>query len=40
MESVEEYRWMFATEYPGVVRTVYLVLHDYSRSEEIAQDAG
>src|SRR4029450_1743705 len=30
---------MFAVEYPAVVRTVYLVLHDYSRSEEIAQDA-
>ena len=30
---------MFAAEYPAVVRTVYLVLHDYSRSEEIAQDA-
>src|SRR4029453_3651544 len=30
---------MFTAEYPAVVRTVYLVLHDYSRSEEIAQDA-
>ena len=30
---------MFAAEYPAVVRTVYLVLHDYSRSDEIAQDA-
>jgi predicted RNA polymerase sigma factor len=39
VESIEEYRWMFAAEYPAVVRTVYLVLHDYARSEEIAQDA-
>jgi DNA-directed RNA polymerase specialized sigma24 family protein len=39
VDSVDEYRWMFAAEYPAVVRTVYLVLHDYSRSEEIAQDA-
>ena len=39
MDSVDEYRWMFADEYPAVVRTVYLVLHDYARSEEIAQDA-
>ena len=30
---------MFAAEYPAVVRTVYLVLHDHARSEEIAQDA-
>jgi hypothetical protein len=39
VDSVDEYRWMFADEYPAVVRTVYLVLHDYARSEEIAQDA-
>jgi RNA polymerase sigma factor (sigma-70 family) len=39
VDSVDEYRWMFADEYSAVVRTVYLVLHDYSRSEEIAQDA-
>lgn len=39
MEATDEFRWMFAAEYPAVVRTVFLVLHDYSRSEEIAQDA-
>jgi RNA polymerase sigma factor (sigma-70 family) len=39
VDCVDEYRWMFADEYPAVVRTVYLVLHDYARSEEIAQDA-
>jgi RNA polymerase sigma factor (sigma-70 family) len=39
VESGDEFRWMFAAEYPAVVRTVYLVLRDYSRSEEIAQDA-
>jgi len=30
---------MFAAEYPAVVRTVYLVLYDYARSQKIAQDA-
>ena len=39
MESIDEYRWMFAAEYPAVVRTVYLVLYDYARSQKIAQDA-
>jgi RNA polymerase sigma-70 factor (ECF subfamily) len=39
VEAAEDFRWMFAAEYPAVVRTVFLVLHDYSRSEEIAQDA-
>jgi RNA polymerase sigma-70 factor (ECF subfamily) len=35
----DEFRWLFAVEYPAVVRTVYLVLHDHARAEEIAQDA-
>jgi hypothetical protein len=39
VESIDEYRWMFAAEYPAVVRTVYLVLYDYARSQKIAQDA-
>jgi len=29
----------FAVEYARVVRTVYLVVHDHGRAEEIAQDA-
>ena len=39
MESIDEYRRMFAAEYPAVVRTAYLVLYDYARSQKIAQDA-
>ena len=30
---------MFVNDYPSVVRTTYLVLHDHARAEEIAQDA-
>ena len=37
--GAEEFRWLFAAEYPAVVRTVYFVLHDHARSQEIAQDA-
>jgi RNA polymerase sigma-70 factor (sigma-E family) len=39
MDGGEEFRWLFAAEYPAVVRTVFLVLHDHGRAEEIAQDA-
>lgn len=39
MSGSDEFRWLFAVEYPAVVRTVYLVLHDRARAEEIAQDA-
>jgi RNA polymerase sigma factor (sigma-70 family) len=35
----DEFRWLFAAEYPAVVRTVYFVMQDRGRSEEIAQDA-
>jgi hypothetical protein len=28
VEAADEFRWMFTAEYPAVVRTVYLVLHD------------
>jgi RNA polymerase sigma-70 factor, ECF subfamily len=39
VEGSEEFRWLFAAEYPAVVRTVFFVLHDRARAEEIAQDA-
>ena len=35
----EEYSWFFRTEFTGVVRTVYLILHDRQRAEDAAQDA-
>lgn len=34
-----EFSDFFAVEYARVVRTVYLVVHDHGRAEEIAQDA-
>ncbi len=39
MNGGDEFRWLFAIEYPAVVRAVYLVTHDHARAEEIAQDA-
>ncbi len=38
-ETEAEYTWLFRTEYPLVVRTVFLILHDAGRAEEIAQEA-
>ena len=35
----EEYAWFFRDEYPKVVRTVFLVVRDRGRSEEITQEA-
>ena len=34
-----EYTWFFRTEFPGVVRAAYLVVHDRQRAEDLAQDA-
>jgi RNA polymerase sigma factor (sigma-70 family) len=34
-----EYAWFFRTEFPSVLRTVFLILRDRGRSEDIAQDA-
>jgi RNA polymerase sigma factor (sigma-70 family) len=39
MGESDEFRWLFVAEYPAVVRTAFLILHDYARAEEIAQDA-
>lgn len=33
------YEWFFRDEFPRVVRTVYLVVHDRQTAEDIAQDA-
>jgi RNA polymerase sigma factor (sigma-70 family) len=35
----DEYAWFFRAEFPAVVRTVYLIVRDRGRAEEIAQDA-
>jgi RNA polymerase sigma-70 factor (ECF subfamily) len=34
-----EFTAFFLAEYPRMVRTVYLVVHDHGHAEEIAQDA-
>jgi RNA polymerase sigma factor (sigma-70 family) len=34
-----EYSWFYRGEYPYVVRTVFLILHDRQRAEDITQDA-
>lgn len=38
-EGELEYAWFFRTEFPSVHRTVYLILRDRGRAEDIAQDA-
>ena len=39
MDREHAFRWLFATEYQGVVRTVWLVIRDKHRAEDIAQEA-
>jgi RNA polymerase sigma factor (sigma-70 family) len=34
-----EYAWFFRAEFPSVLRTVFLILRDRGRAEDIAQDA-
>ena len=34
-----EYTWFFRAEFPAVLRTVFLILHDRGRAEEVAQEA-
>jgi RNA polymerase sigma factor (sigma-70 family) len=34
-----EYTWMFRNEFPAVVRTAYLILHDRQGAEDVAQQA-
>lgn len=35
----DEYEWLFRASYPGVLRTVFLILHDRGRAEDVCQDA-
>lgn len=35
----EEYAWFFAGEYPALVRTLFFIVHNVERAEDIAQDA-
>lgn len=39
LDDADAFRWLFATNYPAVVRSVFFVVHDQGRAEEIAQDA-
>jgi len=39
VERTEQFQWLFVTEYPTVVRTLSLLLHDRSAAEDIAEDA-
>jgi RNA polymerase sigma factor (sigma-70 family) len=39
MDGEAEYSWFYRGEFPSVVRTVFLILHDRQRAEDIAQDA-
>jgi RNA polymerase sigma factor (sigma-70 family) len=38
-DAEAEYSWFYRGEYPNVVRTVFLIMHDRQRAEDIAQDA-
>ena len=35
----EEYAWFFTGEYPALVRTLFFIVHNTDRAEDIAQDA-
>jgi hypothetical protein len=34
-----DYAWFFRAEFPAVLRTVFLVLHDRGRAEDVTQEA-
>lgn len=38
-EREREYEWFFRTEFPPVLRTVFLILRDRGLAEDLAQDA-
>ena len=38
-DAEPEYVWFFRAEFPGVLRTVFLILHDRGRSEDVTQEA-
>jgi RNA polymerase sigma factor (sigma-70 family) len=35
----EEYAWFFSGEYPALVRTLFFIVHNTDRAEDIAQEA-
>jgi RNA polymerase sigma factor (sigma-70 family) len=35
----EEYAWFFSGEYPALIRTLFFIVHNTERAEDIAQDA-
>jgi RNA polymerase sigma factor (sigma-70 family) len=35
----DEFSWFFSAEYEAVTRTVFFIIHDAQRAEDIAQDA-
>jgi RNA polymerase sigma factor (sigma-70 family) len=37
--DADAFTWFFRAEFPAVVKTVWLVVHDRGRAEEITQDA-
>jgi DNA-directed RNA polymerase specialized sigma24 family protein len=37
--DADAFTWFFRAEYPAVLKTVWLVVHDRGRAEEITQDA-
>jgi RNA polymerase sigma factor (sigma-70 family) len=38
-DAEAEYSWVYQAEYANVARSVFLILHDRQRAEDIAQDA-
>jgi DNA-directed RNA polymerase specialized sigma24 family protein len=38
-EDADAFTWFFRAEFPAVAKTVWLVLHDRGRAEEVTQDA-
>ncbi len=38
-DAEAEYSWFYQAEYANVARSVFLILHDRQRAEDIAQDA-
>lgn len=38
-EASAEYDWWFRAAYPSIARTVFLILHDRGRAEEVTQEA-
>lgn len=38
-DAEAEYSWFYKAEYANVARTLFLILHDRQRAEDIAQDA-